>query len=317
MKKINVSIFCDEIKNAKIDNGEYGEKEKWDYIGVCIVPTNNVSNLSKHLNNLRCDANKKYNECNDNCPYHYKNRVKIHYQEYDNTNNYNIADRWCDVILNNQKPAKFYMHILGINLNKLDKSCFKTSGQETNVDENIYNRFFRTAIVYPLKKYFNNYDIIEIDAVYHDTGDMKYHRYFKYQPLKYINFNDDKITCNCTEITFLETNNDNCLEDNNTLLQFIDLFLGANFNVLHNSSSNKNKVAIAKKIFPITNRFINNPNNINSRYYNIYSLSFFPKNKLNSNISDLEKQILKKENFYTNREMKLQLCRQLSFFDVN
>lgn len=317
MKKINVSIFCDEIKNAKIDNGEYGEKEKWDYIGVCIVPTNNVSNLSKHLNNLRCGANKKYNECNDNCPYHYKNRVKIHYQEYDNTNNYNIADRWCDVILNNQKPAKFYMHILGINLNKLDKSCFKTSGQETNVDENIYNRFFRTAIVYPLKKYFNNYDIIEIDAVYHDTGDMKYHRYFKYQPLKYINFNDDKITCNCTEITFLETNNDNCLEDNNTLLQFIDLFLGANFNVLHNSSSNKNKVAIAKKIFPITNRFINNPNNINSRYYNIYSLSFFPKNKLNSNISDLEKQILKKENFYTNREMKLQLCRQLSFFDVN
>jgi len=31
------------------------------------------------------------------------------------------------------------MHILGINLNKLDKSYFKTSEKATNVDENIYN----------------------------------------------------------------------------------------------------------------------------------------------------------------------------------
>ena len=39
MKKINVSIFCDEIKNEKLDNGPFGETENWDYIGVCIVPT--------------------------------------------------------------------------------------------------------------------------------------------------------------------------------------------------------------------------------------------------------------------------------------
>ena len=31
-KKINVSIYCDEIKNAKLDNGPFGEKENWDYI---------------------------------------------------------------------------------------------------------------------------------------------------------------------------------------------------------------------------------------------------------------------------------------------
>ena len=45
----------------------------------------------------------------------------------------------------------------------------------------IYNRFFRTAIIYPLKKYFSDYDIIEVDNVYHDTGNMKHHKYFKYQ----------------------------------------------------------------------------------------------------------------------------------------
>ena len=74
------------------------------------------------------------------------------------------------------------------------------------------------------------------------------------------------------------------------------------------------KVAIAKKLFPITDRFINNPNNINSRYYNIYSLSFFPRKKLTSNASEIEKEILKKDNFYTNREMKLQMSGQLSLF---
>lgn len=316
MKKINVSIFCDEIKNEKLDNGLLGEKENWDYIGICIVPTNNIPELSKQLNDLRCDAQKKYTQCNNNCPYHYKNQIKIHYQEYDNTNNFKIANRWCDVILNNFRPSKFYMHILGINLNKLDKSYFKKTGEETNIDENIYNRFFRTAIIYPLKKFFSNYDVIEIDAVYHDISDMKHHKYFKYQPLKYININENKIICNCNEITFLETNHINCLENNNVILQFIDLFLGANFNMLHNSSKQKNKVAIAKKIFPITNRCINNPDNKNSRYYNVYSLSFFPKKKLISNISEFEKEIIKKDNFYTKREMKLQMNGQLSIFDI-
>lgn len=316
MRKINVSIFCDEIKNEKLDNGIFGETENWDYIGICIVPTSNISSLSKELNDLRCGADRKYTQCNNNCPYHYKNQIKIHYQEYDTTNNFNIANRWCDVILNNYKPTRFYMHVLGINLNKLDRSYFKTSGEETNVDDNIYNRFFRTAIIYPLKKYFSDYDIIEVDNVYHDTGNMKHHKYFKYQPLKYIDLNDDKIVCKCNEITFLETNHTNCLDDNNTMLQFIDLFLGANFNMLHNSSKQKNKVAIAKKLFPITDRCINKPNNKNSRYYNVYSLSFFPKKRLTSNVSEVEKEIIKNDNFYTNREMKLQMNGQLSIFDI-
>ena len=39
MNRINVSIFCDEIKNQKLNNGLLGENENWDYIGICIVPT--------------------------------------------------------------------------------------------------------------------------------------------------------------------------------------------------------------------------------------------------------------------------------------
>jgi hypothetical protein len=68
MKKINVSIYCDEIKNEKLDNGILGEVENWDYIGVCIVPTDNISSLTKQLNDLRCGAGEKYTQCKNNCP---------------------------------------------------------------------------------------------------------------------------------------------------------------------------------------------------------------------------------------------------------
>lgn len=291
MKKINVSIFCDEIKNGKLDGGKFSEQENWDYIGICIVPSSKIGLLSKKLNDLRCGANQKYTTCHNKCPYHYKNQIKIHYQKYDDTNNFNIANRWCNIILNNYNPAEFYMHILGINLTKLDKIYFKTKGELTNVDENIYNRFFRTAIIYPLKKYFHDYDIIEIDNIYHDTGDMEYHKYFKSQLLRYIKLNEEKIVCKCPEITFLATNHLNCLEDNNTLLQFIDLFLGATYNMLHYSSSQKNKVYIANKLFPIINRCINNPQNKNSRYYNIYSISFFLKIRLTQTFQSLNKKL--------------------------
>ena len=84
MKKINVTIFCDEVKNEKLDNGLFGEVENWDYIGICIVPTSNIHLLTKELNDLRCGANQKYTECSNDCPYHYKNQIKIIYKNYYN-----------------------------------------------------------------------------------------------------------------------------------------------------------------------------------------------------------------------------------------
>lgn len=321
MKSINVTIYCDEVKNEKLDNKPFGEFEKWDYIGICIVPTKNINTLSIKLNSLRCGANppKDYNYCNNFCEFHNKNNIKVHYQEYANTLNYGIANRWSDIIVSNNRInypnlREFYMHILGINLAKLDTSFFKISGSKDNADENIYNRFFRTAIIYPLKKYFNDYDQIIIDNIYHDTGNMDTHKYFKYQPLKYINIKVDNIITGCREITFLQTNNSNCLEVNNTLLQFIDLFLGGTFNLLHHSSKNCNKENIAKNLFPIVNRCLNTPTNKNSRYYNTYSISFFPKTKLDKNASNIEQELLKFDNFYTNREMKLQMFGQISLF---
>lgn len=313
MKSIHVTIFCDEVKNQKINDEMFNVHENWDYIGVCIVPTEKLFNLVNELNNLRCPT-KNYLNCNNNCKFHEKNKKKIHYQDYSDTICFQTADRWCDVILNNTIQKKdFFIHILGINVAKIDRSFFKTSGEKTNIENNIYNRFFRTSIKYSLKSFFDGYDAIIVDNIFHDTGNMEYHPYFKKQPLRKLKEEIANVYFNCKEVSLIETNNKNCMETNQVILQLIDLFLGATLNCLH-ATGKKNKKKIALKLFPIIDRCINSSSNPNSRYAKIYSISFFPKNKIDENDDYIEKLIKWNDNFYVNREIKLSEVEQLSLF---
>lgn len=314
MKKINVTIFCDEVKNIKCSANEISEYQCWDYIGVLIVPTANIKELSYELNSKRC-PNKDYNSCKDNCVFHNKNAIKLHYQDYSDTINYQIADRWCDTILNNTRyNRRFYTHVLGINTAKIDRKYFKNSGEETNVENNIYNRFFRTAIIYPLKTFFADYDEVVIDNIYHDCGDMDHHQYFKRQPLRKIYEEVKNVRLNCSEIITLNTNNCNCMEDSNTLLQLIDLYLGAVMNCIHHTGK-KNKEKIALKLYPVVERCVNNPGNSNSKYFRVNSISFYPRHSISPSDGYIDKMIKRYENFYSNRELKIQSKNQLSIFD--
>ena len=124
-KSIRITIYCDEIKNMKNIDKVSNIVENWDYIGILIVPTKNIKELVYEINSKRC-PNNDYNICNENCRFHAKNKVKVHYQDYSDTNNYQIAGRWCDIIKNNTKYNKrFYTHILGINTTNIDKNYFK------------------------------------------------------------------------------------------------------------------------------------------------------------------------------------------------
>lgn len=313
-KKINITIFCDEIKNMPLVDKKSKIFENWDYIGILIVPTEKLKELAYDLNSKRC-PNNDYNVCKNSCNFHQKNKVKIHYQDYSDTINFQIADRWCDIILNNSRYNKrFYTHVLGINTTNIDKSYFKTNMQETNVENNIYNRFFRTAIIYPIKTYFSDYDEIIIDNIYHDCGNMDHHPYFKKQPLRKISLEIEKVKLNCSEIITLKTDNSNCMQANNLMLQLIDLYLGAVMNCLHYTGK-KNKEKISLKLYPIIERCINNPSNLNSKYYKINSISFYPKHKIDKSDEWIDIMIKRQDNFYSNRELKISCKNQLSIFD--
>lgn len=313
-RSINITIYCDEVKNMPYKDVISNINEIWDYIGILIVPTKNIKELAYELNSKRC-PNNDYNLCENNCIFHSQNKVKVHYQELTNTKNYQIADRWCDIINDNTiNNKKFYTHILGINITNIDKNYFKSNGLLTNVDNNIYNRFFRTAIKYAINNFFVEYDEVIIDDIYHDCGNMDYHQYFKKQPLRKLKKEIKKLKINCSEIKTINTDNNNCLEDHNLMLQLIDLYLGAVMNCLHYSGK-KNKEKIALKLFPVIERCINNPGNKNSKYYKINSISFFPKYKIEKDDEWIDIMIKRQENFYTNRELKIVNKNQLSIFD--
>ena len=185
----------------------------------------------------------------------------------------------------------------------------------TNVENNIYNRFFRTAIIYSIKSFFSEYNEVIIDNIYHDCGNMDHHKYFKKQPLRKINEEIKKVKLNCTEITTIHTDNDNCLDEHNAMLQLIDLYLGAVMNCLHHAGK-KHKEEIALKLYPVIERCINNPGNKNSKYYKINSISFYPKHKIDKDDDWIDMMIKRQDNFYTNRELKIIFKNQMNIFEL-
>lgn len=307
MKSIHVSIFCDESKDRKIESTSYTDSENWNYIGICIVPTSNINSLSYKLNNCRCGSDEKnnYMECVKNCKYHNGNKKKIHFTDSQNGYIYKTAVKWTNIILNNHIDKEFYINILGIDYCKLDKRYFKNSSSKTDIDGNIYCRFFRTAILFSIKSFFSEYDMVFVDNIYHDIGNMEHHKFFKRQVINYVNKNEDKIKMNCEEISFISTTNENCLEDENVFLQLIDIFLGEAINLIHSDAKNEKKKELSLMLFPIVDHCLNRPNNINSKYHKLYNISFFPKYLINDDMDELEKKLKVYDNFFNKREIRL------------
>ena len=157
--------------------------------------------------------------------------------------------------------------------------------------------------------------MIIIDNIFHDAGEMEYHRYFKRQVINYANWNEDNIVMGCKEIKFLSTTNDNCLESNNIFLQLVDLFLGESISLIHGDVTNNRKKELALKLFPIVDHCLNRPNNINSKYYKLYYISFFSKYRIYDDMDELEKTLKKNDNFFNNMEIKLSdVGEQLTLF---
>lgn len=313
-----MSIFCDESKNRKIPQSDYSEAQNWNYIGVCIVPTVKLDVLSKKFNNCRCgsDEHNNYMECIKKCKYHIYNKKKIHFTDSQNGYIYKTANKWTDIIIDNWKKRDFFINILGIDYCKLDKKYFKSGSDKTNIDENIYCRFFRTAILYGIKNLLSDYENVYIDNIYHDIGNMEYHKYFKQQVIKYVNWNEEHIYMNCDEITFIQTTDDNCLQTENVFLQLIDIFLGETITLLHDDVINEKKKDLSLKLFNIINHCLKRPNNKNSNYYKLYSVGFFPKYLIKDDMDELEKALKRSNNFFNNRDIKLsKIGKQISFFD--
>jgi hypothetical protein len=271
-KKIRVTAFCDESKDIIHKVGS--QNNKYLYIGIILIETKNIKELYKKFNNLRCLANnnKHFGECKNKCKYHEINNTEIHFNKISNIKLYR---EWIKefIKVNQQGKTPIRFNLLGIDTAKMNMDKFGKN------KDNIYNRFFRSAVIYSFKNFYNDYDSIIIDNIFHDNGNLESHEYFKWKTIKNINLKEENIYFKNSEIKIIDSDHrksESIIESN--FIQLVDLIMGATINCIHFNSGNKNKISLTDEIYPLIQRVIKKPKNKNSRfnYYKKINISYFP-----------------------------------------
>lgn len=303
---VKLKLFCDE-----------GGSKDWLYIGILIVPETIETILLQDLLNKRCGnpkGNKVWGGCSPECNRHKHNNTEVHYVEVEKSKDkYFVAVRWLDYLLDD--TDKIYFYILGLDLEKLDRTHFGKKHQTTN----IYNRFFRTAILKSVKSYFHKYKSISIANIYHDANtSLEANAYFPWHSIFFIENKDDKVSFSCNAVEFIDSDHKKSKNKYSHFVQFIDMLLGCANNCLDHASTNADKEALAEKCLPLIERLIEKPNNKNSSYKYVgrQKIEFFPKHNLQSlDENSLEYQYKKMDSFYTERHLKIKNKNQtaLSF----
>ncbi|SHD77513.1 hypothetical protein [Schnuerera ultunensis] len=320
-ENLYLDLYCDEVKDCRLEIKSTGEIQSWTYIGILIVPDYISTELFTDINNLRClsDSNQNWESCQKNCKYHERNDTEIHYNKVGSTIKYKIASRWVDYWLNDKNLIYYY--ILGIDTNKLDKQNFGPKEQQDR-NTTIYNRFFRAALQSSLNWYFGKDKNIIVKNIYHDKGNSEEHQFFPWHPIYKTEREYDNIKFQNTTISFIDSDHRKATGHpyHSHFIQFIDIILGCYVNCLHKNSINENKLNLAIKSFDIIERIVKNPFNKNSKYnyYKRQSIQFFPKHDLiGLDENSLEYQKKRKDNYYYNRPLLIEqeATGQLSFLD--
>jgi len=265
-KPIHVNIYADEIQARVCPNTQ----DEWHYIGLVVE---NVANLllgdiirERFCGNLDVMS-----------PYYEKNNKTVHWCEIDSADQKNVCKRWFGYILDpNQSKNKFYSYILGLNDSKLIREEFDKNDEFNSK----YNRFFRSAILYALKVFFQNRRVI-VDNIFHEEGQQKNNEYFPWHCI-YALKDEDEISFQCKTIEFLPKDHKKRKESN--LIQLCDCILGVSTSIIHGIEKSNNshyREELADMYFPLLKRIVYEHRNKNSsyKYYNRILISFFPKEK--------------------------------------
>ncbi|PJA02327.1 hypothetical protein COX73_01385 [bacterium (Candidatus Gribaldobacteria) CG_4_10_14_0_2_um_filter_36_18] len=301
---IELNLYCDEVKDKECPI----IKDKWHYFGILIVPTNIEKIFLVDLLKKRFRVN-NLSEVDRKTEYFPKNNRIVHFHSL-GADTYHIAKRWYDYIRDPKSCDKVYFSILGVNQNKLNPESF---GNE-ELFERIYNRFFRTAVIFSIKKYFPGRNII-IKNIFHEEGEQEYHEFFPWHIFYRINEDCENITCLNKEVSFL--NKDHRKNNTANFIQLVDVILGSAVNNLHNSTKNEHKVKLTEDFSGLIKRLVESPENPNSTYckdyYKRMNISFFPKQNINPKDEYLEYK-KRMNQFYHGREIVFLNRRQKRLF---
>jgi len=257
-RSINVALITDERKNIC---------DAWNYISTIIIPTNLFNTfyetLMAHRNTVGYFNELIFREIGKSGP-------KLE-----------LAKLWLNEILIDENE-KIYFKILGLNRKLFDENIFGHGSLKKGVNyANFYNRFFRTNVL-SIKYFFNKYDEIIIDKIFHDTeGNLENHYLFDWHCIWKLE-SDAKIKSRFNKVVFVDSNhlNEKTHPKVSQIIQFSDLLVGTishclDFEIKDHNGRNE----LGKIIFPLLKRILNSPQNKNSsyKYYRKYDVNFFPK----------------------------------------
>jgi len=334
MANLEIEVYADEI----ITPLTFNNKRK-NILGICVlfVPVKDRFKLVNDLKNMRClhSLNENWYWDIEQCPY--KDTCKRHWHDSNNTEIHHedirisrasfsekeISKKWLKYLINlNKNDKAIYFNILYIDLDKLKIDSF---GKDKN-HENIYNKFFRTAINYGVESFFSEYHKVIIHKVYHDTGNMEHHKYFPFLNLNKLNLEINKdISIINPQISFVNSDHrkyeNDCLElkDASQVIQFVDLILGSISQNIYYLSDDALKKEVAMIIRPLTKRLIKEPSNIYNeyKYFKKQKISVYPKYIIEESkwlVKNLDGEMItehKKDQFHTEIDL------DMPAFDIN
>lgn len=263
---VRINIYADEIQGKTCPY----TRNEWNYIGLIIEKIDN--SFFEDILHERYKGN--YDQSS---PYYEKNNKTVHWCDIRIADTKNVCKRWFDYIMNPSKSGgKLFSYILGINNSHIVKEEF----DQENEFNSIYNRFFRSGILYAIKTFFPNQRVI-IENVFHEVGQQKDHEYFPWHSIYILN-KEEKIDFKCDRIQFLPK--DHKIDSRSNVIQLCDCILGVSTCLMHgveDSNSSKYRNELLELYYPLLDKMMSEPGNSNSRYghHRRLLIRFFPIKK--------------------------------------
>lgn len=272
---LNITVFADESRNRRCPlTGEL-----WDYFIIGFVQTQNIDNL---LNEISCV---RYNQgeireryiVDKSSKYFAPNNRILHFSELDDADKKFLSERSTDWFLS-PNNLQLKTVIYGINRSIIEDSFF---GEDVYMG--VYNRFFRSALLYGIKQFYGSNEKIIISKIYHEIGEQKHSGVFRKHIFKALQ-NDFAFAEH--NIRFIEKDHE--VEPCANFIQILDLILGAVTFAFHCkkgpavTKAEAYKNLIVDKYSEILPRAVNEPKNKNSntKHYNKFIVRSFPEKSI-------------------------------------
>jgi hypothetical protein len=267
-----IEIYVDEIYpedncNFIVLGALYVECDKKDLLEKDLIDKRCKHSLNDVWNKNRVDCPNKEN-CRES--WHNLNDSEIHYQDVRSSRTSSSSKSLCECWINRFRAQKqgVYCNILFLDMEKIDKKFF---GNKKS-DANVYNRFFRSLIVYGIKSFFDGK--CHIKNIYFDKSTMlENHDYFPKRNVEKMGTILRDAEIKCDEINFIDSDHkksEHYIESH--FIQYVDLLMGTIRQIIFYTSRDELKSSLAMVLKPALDEMRARPHSISN-----LKISFFPK----------------------------------------